>query len=446
MKNQRSQTKLITLLTALAFLFASQGCSKDDDPSALGGAKISQNTDTAAPTSCPTVCLVAGKTMYVGEVGASMAANGDLLVTYNVTKPGVFLLETHLDVFTSEAQLAADGKVKNGNVAPGQFSFKRSFSLADKQQVYTVTVTKAQLEKAVGAETNCFFVATHAALSNNETAWGGLCTGNSPTGTTSLGTPLQFSGRNWGVYFEFCKTSCTQAPVAFTYAWEDSNENGDGNDRDYNDLVIQSSVTLSPNNLRMNFIASARGASFDHKFSIKIPKANITGIFGGSAIEAAPDYTEDGTYYYITIFESTKLALPSTGPFGFANTIASAGCVPVAQKAIVLQTTNGSNFSAMGYMFEPFITVTAFSYLPKYDLYIHEVSMAKANGRNDTWVASDGQRYPNGILIPANWKWPLEKMPITGPYPDFRSLTAGFNSSWPTTPAANYLDMTSVCN
>ena len=143
MYNQRSQTKLATLLTALAFLFASQGCSKEDDPSTLGGAEISQNV--AAPKPCTTVCLVAGKTMYVGTVGAAMAANGDLLVTYNVTKPGVFLLETHLDVFTSEEQLTDAGKVKNGNAAPGQFAFKQSFSLANQQREYTVTVTKAQL-------------------------------------------------------------------------------------------------------------------------------------------------------------------------------------------------------------------------------------------------------------------------------------------------------------
>ena len=74
------------------------------------------------------------------------------------------------------------------------------------------------------------------------------------------------------------------------------------------------------------------------------------------------------------------------------------------------------------------------------------MSVAKGNGRNDTWVATDGQRYPNGILIPSDWKWPLESMPITGPYPNFMSLTVGFNPLWPTTPAAGYLAMTSLCN
>ena len=445
MYNQRSQTKLATLLTALAFLFASQGCSKEDDPSTLGGAEISQNV--AAPKPCTTVCLVAGKTMYVGTVGAAMAANGDLLVTYNVTKPGVFLLETHLDVFTSEEQLTDAGKVKNGNAAPGQFAFKQSFSLANQKQEYTVTVTKAQLDAAVGANRNCFFVATHAALSNGETAWGGLCS-TSRLGTAFLGSTMQFSGRNWGVYFEFCKSSCTQRSIDFTYAWEDLNVDGNGNDRDYNDLVVKSSVAQSPNNLSMNFIASARGASFDHRFSIKIPKLHITGIFG-TAGNPAPSFTSDNTYYYITVFESTKQALPGVGAFQFANTYASENCVTPAQKAIVLQT-DGFDFSAMTYIFEPFITVTPFanSGNPPYDLYIHEVSMAKGNGRNDTWVATDTQRYPNGILIPSDWKWPLESMPITGPYPDFRSLNSllGFNPLWPTTPANNYLPMTSSCN
>ena len=185
MNSQRLQAKLSALLSVLALFLITQSCSKQDDPSALGGAEISQNV--AAPTPCTSVCLVAGKTMYVGTVGAAMAANGDLLVTYNVTKPGVFLLETHLDVFINEAQLTAAGKLKNGNAAPGQFAFKQSFSLADQKQVYTVTVTKAQLDAAVGASRNCFFVATHAALSNGETAWGGMCSA-STTGTTSLGS------------------------------------------------------------------------------------------------------------------------------------------------------------------------------------------------------------------------------------------------------------------
>ena len=443
MHNQRSQTKLATLLTALAFLFASQGCSKEDDPSTLGGAEISQNV--AAPKPCTTVCLVAGQHMLVGTVGAAMAANGDLLVTYNVAKPGVFLLETHLDVFTSIAQLQAARKLSGGGAIPGKMAFKQSFASGARVQTYTVTVPKSYLDSVNPTGEDCFYIGSHAALSNGETAWGGMCSA-STTGTTSLGSAMQFPGRNWGVYFEFCKSSCTQRSIDFTYAWEDLNVDGNSNDRDYNDLVVKSSVVQSPNNLSMNFIASARGASFDHRFSIKIPKLHITGIFG-TAGNPAPSFTSDATHYYITVFESTKQALPGVGLAQFANTVALANCVTPAQKAIVLQT-DGFDFSAMTYIFEPFIRVTPFanSGNPQYDLYIHEVSMAKGNGRDDTWVATDGQRYPNGILIPADWKWPLESMPITGPYPNFRSLTAGFNPLWPTTPAAGYLTMTSSCN
>ena len=442
MNNQRSQTKLATLLTALAFLFASQGCSKEDDPSVLGGAKTSQNQNTVAPKPCTSVCLVAGKNMLVGTVGAAMVGE-DLLVTYNVTKPGVFLLEIHLDVFTSEAQLIADGKVKKGNAAPGQFAFKKSFSLGDQKQEYTVTVPKAYLDLKNPEGKDCFFVATHAALSNNETAWGGLCS-DTRTGT-SVTTARQFSGNNWGVYFQFCKSDCSTTPVAFTYAWEDLNEDGPGNDRDYNDLVIKSSMTQSGKIMTLNFIAAARGAFFDHKFSIKIPKLHITGTV--SSPDGPVTVTSDATYHYITVFASTKDALPGVGGSGsFANTSASENCVPLAQRLIVLET-DGFDFSTMTYMFEPFITVTPpFQGSVPYDLYIHAVSMAKANGRDDTWVTADGQRYPNGILIPTDWRWPLESMPITSPYPNFTSLTAGFNPLWFNTPDANYLSMTKWCN
>jgi len=445
MNSQRLQAKLSALLSVLALFLITQSCSKEDDPSAPGAAEISQNV--AAPTPCTSVCLVAGQHMLVGTVGAAMAANGDLLVTYSVTKPGVYLLETHLDVFTSIAQLQAARKLSGGGAIPGKLAFKQSFTLGARVQTYTVTVPKAYLDRVNPTGRDCFYIGSHAALSNGETAWGGMCS-ESTTGTTSLGSALQFPGNNWGVYFEFCKSTCTQRAIDFTYAWEDLNLDGNGNDRDYNDLVVKSSVAQSPSNLRMSFIASARGASFDHRFSVKIPKAHITGIFG-SAGDPAPSFTQDGTYYYITVFESTKQALPGVGAYQFANTIASESCVTPAQKAIVLET-DGFNFSSMNYIFEPFITVTPFanSGNPPYDLYIHEVSVAKGNGRNDTWVATDGQRYPNGILIPADWKWPLESMPITGPYPGFRSLNdpLGFNTAWPTTPAANYLTLTSSCN
>lgn len=378
--------------------------------------------------------------MLVGTVGASMAANGDLLVTYNVTKPGVFLLETHLDVFTSPAQLQAAGKLKNGNVAPGKLAFKQSFSLATQMQVYTVTVPKADLDRAVGANTNCFFVASHAALSNGETAWGGMCS-ESTTGTTSLGSALQFTGSNWGVYFEFCKSACTQRAVDFTYAWEDLDLDGDANDRDYNDLVIKSSVMRSPSNLRMKFTAVARGAAFDHQFKIKIPMLGITGIFG-TAGQPAPNVYNDGTYYYITAFENTKYQLPGSGTQQFSNTIATDPCVPFAVKEIVLETNSSFVYSATR-PYEPLITVIAFSPNRVYDLYVQEISTY----RDDTWTATNGQRYPNGIVIPADWRWPLEGIAITGPYPTFRSLNdpLGFNFNWasvPLTSTAAFLALT----
>ena len=116
--------------------------------------------------------------------------------------------------------------------------------------------------------------------------------------------------------------------------------------------------------------------------------------------------------------------------------------MPFAVKEIVLETNSDFVYSATK-PYEPLITVIAFSPNRVYDLYVQEISTY----RDDTWTATNGQRYPNGIVIPADWRWPLEGIAITGPYPTFRSLNLpqGFNFNWasaPLTPTAAFLALT----
>ncbi|OUJ74108.1 hypothetical protein [Hymenobacter crusticola] len=42
-----------------------------------------------------------------------------------------------------------------------------------------------------------------------------------------------------------------------------------------------------------------------------------------------------------------------------------------------------------------------------YDLYVYEVS---GLGSTNTYLYN-GEVYPNGILIPLDWRWPLEQTP-----------------------------------
>lgn len=52
-----------------------------------------------------------------------------------------------------------------------------------------------------------------------------------------------------------------------------------------------------------------------------------------------------------------------------------------------------------------------------YLLHIWEIT---GDDANDTYLLqSNNKNYPNGIIIPEDWKWPLETEEIFGPYPAF---------------------------
>ena len=186
--------------------------------------------------------------------------------------------------------------MSGGGAIPGKFAFKQSFSPAVFNVTYAIPASYIS-----ALNTDQFFIATHAALVNGETAWGGLCNGN--VSPVSLATAEQFDGANWGTFFSFNKSTCGPA-IDFTYAWEDRNDGA--NDADYNDLVIQAKVVKSLTQLDLTFIARARGAGYDHKFRFKIKKAGITGVFLGidniTATSVVTDPT-DPNYYLVTVFD-----------------------------------------------------------------------------------------------------------------------------------------------
>ncbi len=357
--------------------------------------------------------------MYVGTVDVTTADGGDLLVTYNITKEGVYLEEVHLDIFSSMEQFKAAKKVSNGGAIPGKFEYKMSWSAEEEITSHTVRIPKDYVD-FIGTE--CLYIASHAALSNGETAWGGLCDA-SVDGVTNLDDAKQFPGRNWSVYFEFCLDECVET-INYTYAWEDLSEGLQPliNDGDYNDLVIQSDIIKSSSELKITFLATARGAAYDHEFKFKIPMAGINGVFGADAV------TNDGTDYTVTVFSSTKDELGEEGlnPYPFsANTWIRESCTPFAYKEVVLTVDNTFSYDSSK-PYEPFISVYPSQTVgvgSSYDLYIYEVS-----GR-DTWPRGDAL-YPNGIIIPADWKWPLERNFIGNAYPDFTGIDSPSTTGW----------------
>jgi hypothetical protein len=93
--------------------------------------------------------------------------------------------------------------------------------------------------------------------------------------------------------------------------------------------------------------------------------------------------------------------------------------------------------------YEPFITVYSSGNVadptpPVYDLYVKGIT--NRTGMDTFVYPADGKTYPNGIMIPADWRWPLEMQIISGPYPT--SLSTFFAPGWFDTKASNYLGLT----
>jgi len=404
--------KFQALAVGLLLVGVMQGCNKEADQIAPDASALAQDCGTPSvptPTDfCKQVSLVSGHTA-VGTVGIKMRSNGDALVSYNITTPGIYLTEANLDVFTSLAQLRNAGKVTSWGAFPSRFAFDEAWSSRSRVTTYTFVVPRNYINQCGGA--NCFFVTAQATLSNCNSAWAGL-TNPRAGGGVNLDPSKQFLGCTGSSYFEFCKTECTPT-IDFTYAWEDLI--GSANDSDYNDLVVQSDITKTASEMKINFLLTARGASFDHKFQFKIPKTGIIGVYG------AASYIDDGTNYVVTVFENDRLAFPNGG---YANISSDGNCTPFAQKTVTLTLNNSFVYNATR-PYEPFITVYyAGDPNPAYDLYIYDVS------HRDTWTSTAGKVYPNGIIIPTDWRWPLESINITGPYPNFTSLTDGFTPTW----------------
>jgi|GEM_PF-1909219 hypothetical protein len=373
------------------------------------------------PAPCKQVCLVAGQYTYTGTVDVA-SMDGDVYVTYNITEPDIYLMEIHLDIFDSEDDFKAQKKISNGGAIPGKFTFKKTWDEEDKKTSFTVMIPAAYVDD-LESEDDCYFIASHAALSNGETAWGGLC--DEIDGVSFNNDVLQFPGKNWSVYFQYCMEECDNT-VNFTYAWEDLMKDGvDGNDGDYNDLVVQSGIIKTDDQLMISFYASARGADYDHAFKIRVPKLGIIG--GMSGITGDDGVVEDGTDYIITVFSSTKAELPGEGiaPYGFAaNTVMTdTDCDPVGTADITISINSDFVYNPAE-PYDPFITVHPGT-LIAYDLNIWELHPLDG----DTWLDAGGVEYPNGILIPYNWEWPYEKINITEAYNGFSGVTT-WNASW----------------
>lgn len=402
-----TKTNLIAMCGALlAFSSCQKEISIPQDSTVSNAVSSTGLSLTALPEPCIQRSLVAGQNTIVGIVDVAVAVNGDMYLTYNITKPNVYLLEIHSDIFKTVDQFRRDKKISGGGAVPGKFKFANSFTSSSKTTSYTVVIPKAYVvQNSINGKLS---IATHASLTTGDSAWAGITT-NSPNGT-SLINARQFPGANWSVYFDFDALECTG--VDFTFAWEDLQNLG--NDGDYNDLVVQANVLRKGEDLKLTFKLVARGAFNDHQFKIRIPKTGITSVLGTGDQSS---YIEEGNDYIITLFSSTKFALPSIGvPYDQVNVFTQFPCVPFAVKEITLKVNSDFVFNTSK-PYSPFLSVYPSGSAPygggNYDLTIFEFT------GQDTWVTPTGSVLPNGIIIPRTWRWPLEGVFIKGPYPSF---------------------------
>ncbi len=424
-------------LATLVFAIFLAGCNDGnmDDFEKRANNKLSDNNldinafesyEGEVPVGCFETCLIAGQHIDAGIM--EVAHDQDYLyVTYRITQEDVYLMEVHLDLFSDDEDFT-DVPHKNGNPIPGKFEYKKEWGNNEMVTSHTVRINRYQADLV---DLECINIASHAALSNGETAWGAVC--DDPQS-------LDFPGKNWATYFKYCFPACAEK-VDFTYAWEDINSDNQNvnlsNDADYNDLVIQSTQNIVDNGvessiLELKFIAIARGAGYAHAFRVNIPIMGAYSLDGGNTIQ-----NSNGTLT-LEVFNNTRTAIPANniGQYEFGTNTWEVNCLETSTKEyeiIVYGELGKYSDGLVESYIDPFIRVKSVN--PNYDLHIWEIT---GNTARDTYEFVDpngiypegvGKKFPNGIIISEDWQWPLETRNIWGPYSNFSSISS-WNSNW----------------
>ncbi len=240
-----------------------------------------------------------------------------------------------------------------------------------------------------------------------------------------------------------------------TVAYEDLYPNA--GDADYNDLVVNMRVTENYNrndeliSIRMDFVPRARGAGYNHEFISVIDGevdsvSNISFLsqsaFNGvgyatvrrlskNGLELSRDtYTDSAD---LVIFTDTRTALPAAAGTFAANTVAGK-CMTEPQTTsrvnIIITDPANNKLADRG-------PVDIVNYRPvlhvkntNKDIDIVDVNPNEI-GADGGGIDSNG--YPFGIIVPAQWKWPMERQHIELAYPLFADYRQTLVSGVPST-------------
>lgn len=355
------------------------------------------NSDMDNFDACHTerFCLVAGQYIDAGWVDVSYDNSGNLYISYQ-SEGGWALEELHLFVGHDAAGIPTN---KNGSPKIGNFPLHQYFD--EGITSYTVKIDNPHAGTEIQFGCAPMVIAAHAVVSTSdgqsETAWAQTC-----EDSESIFSTVRFVERGtWATYLagELCTTPCDE-DIDYSFAWEDLlNAN---NDTDYNDLVVQVVMWKSMEEgsivTHFKFIAKARGAAYDHQFWISF---------------------DDSEHL---IFESTKSFLNSEED-GFAtNTVDPCDPKPFGEAEISFN----EDIDISSLPFTPYIMVYPSRRVGIGSAYM--LNIWELDPENGITFEKNGNTYPNGILIPNNWKWPLERTPVSEAYEQFMPI-----DSWSTT-------------
>lgn len=225
-----------------------------------------------------------------------------------------------------------------------------------------------------------------------------------------------------------------------TIAYEDLYPNP--GDADYNDMVLQFRIEEHYNaqnqleTVDLDFIPVARGAGYNHRLYLSLDgllnnSKNVTyqsqpAIIGSAKVKVSYKNLTNGNqhsaYFDVTddlpIFHNTRATLA-----GFANVYEGSEYIsPKSMTSVSISLDNPElNLGNSG------LSSGAFFYRPS--LYVmntrNDIDLAEVNP-NDGMIDSNG--YPFGVIVPADWRWPLERVNINDAYPlfsEYRSWLSG---------------------
>ncbi|MGE0142769.1 MAG: LruC domain-containing protein [Planctomycetota bacterium] len=215
-------------------------------------------------------------------------------------------------------------------------------------------------------------------------------------------------------------------------------------DADYNDAVVAIAYTLVSNrqnhvkDVIADFHLLARGASFDAQFGLNFHKLppSVGGTVRMQRFDSGASVpTEIATQPLVAIsdqgariggvFPSTTAAMPRAVPDKpFANTWPGHPSVPAASARVWVEFTAPVATALLGTApYDPFLIVTADTgqvadiHLPGLNGFLDRAENLPSERGNNAFL--DDQGKPWAVVVPTNWRFPMEGVPITVAYPDF---------------------------